>query len=129
MLKLIRGIHLPEEPSDEDTNDITIQLSEKIGVPMERNDISVSLRIPIATGSVDPAIIVKFVRRKFREYFYRARKRVKSVFTADLGLSEAQKIYINESLTQKNKELFKDCLKLRKITVTISSGPMLERFS
>ena len=33
---------------------------------------------------------------------------------ADLGFSEAKKIYINESLTQKNKELFKDCLKFKK---------------
>ena len=42
----IRGIPLPEEPSEEDTNDIVIQLSEKISVPMETNDISISHRIP-----------------------------------------------------------------------------------
>ena len=39
----IRGLSLPEEPSEEDTNDIVIQLREKIGVPVERNDISISL--------------------------------------------------------------------------------------
>ena len=49
-----------------------------------------------------------------RENFYRATKRLKSVSTGDLGFSEAKKIYINESLTQKNKELFKDCLKFKK---------------
>ena len=63
-----------------------------------------------------------------REHFYCARKRLKSVSMADLGFSEAKKIYINESLTQKNKELFNDCLKFKKITVTSSCGLMLERF-
>ena len=93
--------------SQANTNDIVIQLSEKIGVPMERNDISISYRIPSARDSVEPATIVKFVRRWVRENFYRARKRLKTVSTADLGFSEAKKIYIiNESLTQKNKELF-----------------------
>ena len=101
--------------SQANTNDIVIQLSEKIGVPMERNDISISYRIPSARDSVEPATIVKFVRRWVRENFYRARKRLKTVSTADLGFSEAKKMYIiNESLTQKNKELFKDCLTVRK---------------
>ena len=49
-----------------------------------------------------------------RENFYCARKRLKSVSKADLGFSEAKMIYINESLTQKNMELFKDCLKFKK---------------
>ena len=110
----IRGIPLPEEPSEEDTNDIVIQLSEKISVPMETNDISISNRIPSAKHSMEPAIIVKFVGHKVRENSYLARKRLKSVSTADLGFSEAKKIYINESLTQKNKELFNDCLKFKK---------------
>ena len=124
----IRGIPLPEEPSEDDTNDIVIQLSEKMSVPMERNDISISHRIPSAKHSMEPAIIVKFVGHKVRENFYLARKRLKSVSTADLGFSEAKKIYINESLTQKNKELFNDYLKFKKITVTSSCGLMLERF-
>lgn len=34
-----------------------IQLSEKIGVPTERKDISVSHQIPSARSSVDPAMI------------------------------------------------------------------------
>ena len=80
---------------------------------MEGNDISVSHRIPSARDSVEPAIIVKFVRREVRENFYRARKRLKSVSTADLEFSEAKKIYIHESLTQKNKERFKGCFKIQ----------------
>ena len=127
----IRGIPLPEEPSEEDTNDIVIHLSQKIGLMdlMEGNDISVSHRVPSARDLVEPAIIVTFVRREMRENFCRARKRLKSVSTADLGFSEAKKIYIHKSLTQKNKELFKGYVNSRKITVTSSCGLMLERFS
>ena len=69
--------------------------------------------MPSARDSVEPAIIVKFVRREVRENFYRGRKRLKSASTADLGFSEAKKIYINESLTQKNEELFKDCFEIQ----------------
>ena len=123
----IRGIPLPEEPSEENANDIVIHLSEKIGVLMQGNDISVSHRIPSARDSVEPAIIVKFVRREVRENFCRGRKRLKSVSTAGLGFSEARKIYIHESLTQKNKKLFKDCLKFKKDHS--SCGLMPERFS
>ena len=84
-----------------------------MGIPLERNDISVSHRIRSSKASVDPAIIVKFVRREMRESLYRSRKRLKSITTADLGFSVDKKIFINESLTPKNKELFKDCLKFK----------------
>ena len=57
---------------------------------------------------MDPAIIVKFVRQEMRERWYRARKRLKSITTAD------KKIFINENLTPRNKELFKVCLRFKK---------------
>ena len=44
-LRFVHGIPLPEEPQEEETNDIVLQLSEKMGIPMARNDISVSHRI------------------------------------------------------------------------------------
>ena len=109
----ILGIPLPEDSRLEDTNDMLLQLSQKMDIPLERNDISVSHRIRSSRASVDPAIIVKFVRREMRERLYRSRKRLKSITTADLGFSVDKKIFINESLTPKNKELFKDCLKFK----------------
>ena len=109
----IRGIPLPEESQEEDTNEIVLQLSQKMGIPLERKDISVSHRIR-SRSSVDSAIIVKFVRREVRKRLYRARKRLKSITTADFGFSVEKKIFINESLTPKNKELFKDCLRFKK---------------
>ena len=61
-----------------------------------------------------PKIIAKFVRRDVREKFYRARTKLKTFTTKDLDYSMENPIYINESLTEKNKELFRDCLKAKK---------------
>ena len=37
-----------------------------------------------------------------------------STVTADIGYSEKNKIYLAESLTERNRILFKDCLKVKK---------------
>lgn len=117
----IRGIPLPSTPTDLDqTDEVVLQIAEKIGVPMQKSDISISHRIPSRKQSTDegipipPAIIVKFVKREIRENLYRARKNLKSISTVDLGYSVANKIYVNESLTEKNKEIFKLCLKCKR---------------
>ena len=117
----IRGIPLPSTPMDLDqTDEVVLKIGEKIGVPMQKSDISISHRIPSRKQFTDegnpipPAIIVKFVKRETRENLYRARKNLKSVSTVDLGYSVANKIYVNESLTEKNKELFKLCLKCKR---------------
>ena len=65
-------------------------------------------------ASFPPAIIVKFTSRDIREKLYRARKVLKVITSQDLGFSEENRIFINESDTQSNKELFKDCLKVKK---------------
>ena len=57
---------------------------------------------------------MKFTSRDVREKFYRARKVLKDITSPDLGFSEEDRIFINESLTQCNKEFFKDCLKIKK---------------
>ena len=114
----IRGI--PKSGAWEDTNEIIVQLGQKIGVDLKKEDISTSHRLPTkvkADGErfmVPPAIIVKFVSRDVREQIYRARKVLKDLTSQDLGYSEENRIFINESLTQSNKELFRDCLKVKK---------------
>ena len=45
---------------------------------------------------------------------YRVRKQLKALTTQDLGYSEKRKIYLEESLTERNQMLFKDCLKVKK---------------
>ena len=54
-----------------------------------------------------PAVNVKFTSRDVREKLCRARKVLNDITSQDLGFSEENRIFINESLTHSNKELFK----------------------
>ena len=121
---------------NESTDEIVIKIALLMGLNLNVKEISVSHRLPtrgksyssrlrLATRSsgrnVDPAlqyprIIVKFVRRETKDLFYRSRKMLVGKTTKDLGLSRISdnKIYVSESITAKNKELFKECLKFRR---------------
>jgi hypothetical protein len=48
-----------------------------------------------------------------RERFYSARKNLRDKTEKDLGYHNDNKIYIVESLTQKNRELLKECIKAK----------------
>ena len=119
------------EVKDENTDDIVIKVGFLIGLDLTRNDISVSHRLskgsysaavregPQAssnTSSRTPNIIVKFVRRETRDHFYKGRKLLRDKSTRDLDLARysENKIYIMENLTQVNKDLFKESLKVKK---------------
>lgn len=116
----IRGIPKSSSDTREDTNEIVVELGRKVGVDLKKEDISTTHRLPSkvkANGEralFPPAIIVKFTSRNVREKLYRTRKILKDITSQDLGYSEENRIFINESLTQSNKELFKDCLKVKK---------------
>lgn len=114
----IRGIPVAATPSEEQTNNIVKDVGKLLGVDITENDISLSHRIPQSQkhkGKPEPpAIIVKFARRDVKDNFYRARKQLKDLSTRDLGYSEKNKIYLAESLTERNRMLFKDCLKVKK---------------
>ena len=115
----IRGIPKSSSVIREDT-EIVVELGRKIGVDLNKEDISTSHRLPNKVkpngdrALFPPAIIVKFTSRDVRENLYRARKALKDITSHDLGYSEDSRMFINESLTQSNKELFKDCLKVKK---------------
>lgn len=119
------------EVKDENTDDILIKVGSLIGLDLTKNDISVSHRLPKAsysaavrerpqassnTSSRAPNIIVKFVRRETRDHFYKGRKLLRDKSTRDLDLARysENKIYISENLTQANKDLFKESLKVKK---------------
>ena len=114
----IRGIPVAATPSEEQTNNIVNDVGKLLGVDITENDISVSHRMPQSQKHKGkpgpPAIIVKFARRDVKDNFYRARKQLKDLTTRDLGYSEKNKIYLAESLTERNRMLFKDCLKVKK---------------
>jgi len=105
---------IPKNDRQEDVNEIVMQLGQKVGVNLKKEDISRSHRLPTRVNmnreraTFPPAIIVKFTSRDVR-----ARKVLKDV-TSRSGYYEENKIFINKSLTQRNKELFKDCLKVKK---------------
>lgn len=119
---------VPVDQAHEDTDDIAIQVGALMGIQIDKNDISVSHRLskPRTYSSItrqgyhgtamNPKIIVKFVRRDVRDKYYTARKNLRGKTTRDLGLSRHSdnKIYISESLSPKNKELFKQCLVLKR---------------
>ena len=59
-------------------------------------------------------IIVKFTRRIVKDKLYRARTRLRDKTIRDLGYSVENKIHLAESLTEKNRDLFKDSLTAKK---------------
>jgi hypothetical protein len=68
------------------------------------NEISTSHRLSSRQGQIPP-IIIKFVRRDMRDKVYNMMRNLSTKNTADLGFDEEYRIYMNESLTQKSREL------------------------
>ena len=115
----IRGLPVGSECAN--TNDVVLKVAEKIGVDLVPSEISVSHPLPSRTVPTKQggntrlnAIIVKFVRRDVKEKFYHARKNLKNLTASDFGYQSMNKVYINENLTRKNKELFNSTLKIKK---------------
>ena len=111
----IQGIPVSEH---EDTNKIVVQVGELMGVEIKEDDISIPHRLPTSSKykgkkSVPP-IIAKFVRRNVKERYFKGRKQLKDRTTCDLGISPERRIFINESLTERNKGLFNESVKTKK---------------
>ena len=111
----IQGIPVSEH---EDTKKIVVQVGELLGVEIKEDDISISNRLPTSSKykgkkSVPP-IIAKFVRRNVKERYFKGRKQLKDRTTRDLGISPERRIFINESLTERNKGLFNESVKIKK---------------
>ena len=110
----IRGIPIEDRQHSENTNEITVKVGNALGVEMDMQDISTSHRLPAYSDKYPPAIIVKFVRRDLRDQFYRARKELRGKNANDMGFHSDNRVYIVESLTPKNKDLFKKCLEAKR---------------
>ena len=102
----IRGIPVAATPSEEQTNNIVTNVGKLLGMDITQNDISVSHQMPQSQKHKGkprpPAIIVKFTRCDVKDNFYHARKQLKDLTTRDLGYSKKNKIYLAESLTERN---------------------------
>ena len=113
----IQGIPLLPKDSQhiEDTNKIVIKVGELMGVQIEAEDISISHHLPISskyTGKCRfSAIFVKFVGCSTKEAYSHKKKKLHAFTTKDLGFKEENHICINESFTERNKELFNAAFK------------------
>ena len=112
----IRGI--PQKP-DESTNTIVKDVGKAIGVKITDIDISVSHRLPPSKSYKSkkpgpPPIIVKFVRRDTKDAFFHARMKLKEITTKTLGFPSENRMYISESRSPTNRELFNEAYKLKK---------------
>jgi len=98
---------------DESTDELIIELAQKIGVNICNSDINISHRLVQPTNSnPNPGIIAKFHSRKVRDAVFSNRKKLGSQqFKDGKGRS---KYFINESLTKANKGLFTTCLEFKK---------------
>ena len=54
--------------------------------------------------------------------------KLKGKTTKDLGLSEVNNIYISESLTASNRELFNEALKVKEDLTTSLFGPQMAEY-
>lgn len=99
----------------EDTKQIMLDIAVKLDVQLQLDEISTSHRLPQNRRGDSPKIIVKFVRREKRDEIYNSRKQIGG--TSDLQSSQhysRSKIFINESLTARRRQLFHDCLQFKK---------------
>ena len=104
----IRGI---PQLQGENTNEIIVKISSKVGVVLKEEDISISHRLPVQgrnANNFNPAIIVKFTRRVMRDKLFIARYKLKDLTTRDMGYSRStpSKIFIVVSLTKRNYSKF-----------------------
>ena len=102
-----------------DMFEIVLKVTNLMGVDIEDRDISISHRLRNSESyrgksNKSPPIIVKFVRRISKDKLYKARRKLNDLSTKALGYPIAQRIFIADSLTQKNKELFKEAYQVRK---------------
>ena len=117
----IRGVPVTKngETSRENVEDIVKQVSRSIchRLPVTGNTSKqVETRSTYRRRSTYPAIIVKFVRRSKREEFNRARNKLRGKTVNDLkfNFNTGERMFVVESMTRANKELFSKGLQAKK---------------
>lgn len=89
--------------SDEDPADIVKKIGDVLKEPVASHDIDTCHRIPTRKPG-ETNILVRFVRRDKRHAFL-AKARKQKLTNDQLGLSGTDSVYVNEHLTQTNKQL------------------------
>lgn len=89
---------------NEDTRKLVLELAKIMEVETTESDNDLSHR---TSNKSEAGIIVKFQSRFKRDIFYEGRRKLKNVTISHLGFTGDNKIFINESLTAMNGDLFK----------------------
>ena len=86
---------------DEDAEQSIINIGKVIGIDVDREDIQACHRI---NSKPNAAIICKFVNRKLKEAFMKnKRENEKLGFSSGSNSGGSLKLFLNESLTRRNK--------------------------
>ena len=101
--------NIPKQ-ENENSLDLIYNLLDLIKINIDRKTIDVAHRL---SDKPDSPIIVKFTTRTARDIFFNSRSKLANYTITDLGCdinpnSKSKKIFINESLSQPIKVLFKD---------------------
>ena len=106
---------IPQQ-SEENTNELVKRVIDLVGVEISANDISTSHRLPSRSSRNPPPIIVKLTRRCTRDKIYQSKSNLRSYNSSSIGFTNSQnKLYINESLTPRAKELYYHVREFRKL--------------
>ena len=110
----INGIPPDDTESNTQLEDKVITLAEKIGVKINRHDISVTHRLKPLKSGVHP-VIVKFSTRRAKDSVYNAKKNLKSID----GMKET---YISEDLTRLRFRTLLQCKRCPEFTSITTRG-------
>jgi len=99
---------------DEDVTHTTLELVRILNININKNDISIAHRLPLkkrlgrtrtsTSEAKHPQIIVRFVSRYKRNQIYASRFKSKEI--EEFPIETMDRLYKNENLTQKRKQLF-----------------------
>ena len=90
----------------ENTDELIMRVTNLVGVQITLNDISISHRLPSRRRSTPP-IIDKCTNRRTKDLIYQNKGKLRSRSSSDIGYANTDnKLYINESLTPRTKELY-----------------------
>lgn len=107
----IKGVPLRDR---ENLFDIATKIGEQVSFPVDKNRINFIHRVPTNISGVKN-IILSFTNKYLKEDFISAARLRKEPLTSkDIGLAGTQRIYVNDHLTSKNKNLLSKCKALAK---------------
>ena len=97
--------------SNENVDEIVVEVAKLIGVEIKQDDISVAHRLPEknkvhnsdsrSVRTKPPTIIARFVGRGTRNAIYKRRSAARNV--KDFSIANARSVYVDENLTQRKK--------------------------